>query len=102
MDKDYLQMSLQTFNTDKPNWYGWKTHDDNGDLIPNNQRMTYANIKIIKEGATIPSEANVNAKIQEIKDADTLKANAKTTGKDKLKSSDALTDAEISALFGDT
>ena len=34
-------------------------------------------------------------------DAITAKANAKTSGKAKLKSGDALTDAEISALFGD-
>jgi|TARA_Y100000034_G_scaffold8691_1_gene9370 hypothetical protein len=34
-------------------------------------------------------------------DAATAKANNKTSGKAKLKSGDALTDAEISALFGD-
>ena len=34
-------------------------------------------------------------------DVNTAKTNAKTTGKAKLKSGDALTDAEISALFGD-
>jgi hypothetical protein len=99
MDRDYLQDALHTFNGG--NWYGWKTHNDNGDKIPNDQRMTYANIKVIKEGATIPSEDDVNAKIQEIKDADTAKANKKASGKAKLKSGDALTDAEISALFGD-
>ena len=99
MNKDYLQEALQTFNGG--NWYGWKKTDDDGNVIPNDQRMTYANIKIIKEGATIPSEADVNAKIQEIKDADTAITNARTTGKAKLKSGDALTDAEISALFGD-
>jgi len=99
MNRDYLQEALHTFNGG--DWYGWKTHDDNGDKIPNDQRMTYANIKIIKEGATMPSEADVNAKIQEIKDAATAHTNARTTGKAKLKSGDALTDAEIKALFGD-
>ena len=97
MQKDYLQLALQTFNGG--NWYGWKTHDDNGDKIPNDQRMTYANIKVIKEGATIPSEANVNAKIQEIKDAGTAKANKKASGKQKLKDL-GLTDEEIQALIG--
>ena len=48
----------------------------------------------------MPSESDVNAKIQEIKDADTAKANAKTSGKAKLKAGEALTDAEIEALFG--
>ncbi len=98
MDRDYFQLALHKFNGG--NWYGWKTHDDNGDKIPNDQRMTYANIKIIKDGATMPSEADVNAKIQELKDKETTTANAKTSGKAKLKAGEALTDAEIAALFG--
>tara|TARA_A100001391_G_scaffold96248_2_gene63845 strand:+ start:751 stop:1050 length:300 start_codon:yes stop_codon:yes gene_type:complete len=98
MDRDYFQDALHTFNGS--NWYGWKTHDDNGNKIPDDQRMTYANIKIIKDGATMPSEADVNAKMQELKDADTAKANAKTSGKAKLKAGQALTDDEITALFG--
>ena len=98
MERDYLQEALMTFNGG--NWYGWKTHDDDGNKIPNSDRMQYKYIKIIKEGATMPSEADVNAKIQEIKDADTARANAKTSGKAKLKAGEALTDAEIEALFG--
>ena len=82
MARDYLQDALQTFNdTNGVNWYGWKTHDDNGDKIPNNQRMQYKYIKVIKEGATIPSEADVNAKIQELKDEETAAVNKKTSGK---------------------
>ena len=100
MDRDYFQEALHQFNTDKPNWYGWKTHDDNGDKIPNKDRMQYKYIKIIKEGATMPSEADVNAKVQELKDEETATANAKTSGKAKLKAGEALTDAEIEALFG--
>jgi hypothetical protein len=100
MEKDYLQDALQEFNKDKLNWYGWKTHDDDGNKIPNKDRMQYKYIKIIKDGATMPSESDVNAKIQEIKDADTARANAKTSGKAKLKAGEALTDAEIEALFG--
>ena len=99
MERDYLQDALHTFNGG--NWYGWKTHDDNGNKIPNKDRMQYKYIKIIKDGATMPTEADVNAKIQELKDAETANQNAKTTGKAKLKSGDALTDAEIKALFGE-
>ena len=98
MERDYLQEALMTFNGG--NWYGWKTHDDDGNKIPNKDRMQYQHIKIIKEGATMPSESDVNAKIQEIKDADTARANAKTSGKAKLKAGQALTDDEITALFG--
>tara|TARA_R100000734_G_C3276175_1_gene70937 strand:+ start:510 stop:806 length:297 start_codon:yes stop_codon:yes gene_type:complete len=98
MEKDYLQFALQTFNGG--NWYGWKTHDNSGNKIPNDQRMQYQYIKIIKEGATIPSEADVNAKIQELKDADAAYENNKVSGKAKLKTGEALTDAEVEALFG--
>ena len=100
MDRDYLQEALQTFNdTNGVNWYGWKKEDDNGNKIPNDQRMTYANIEIIKDGATMPSEADVNAKIQELKDAETQTETDASNGKQKLKDL-GLTDAEIKALIG--
>jgi len=95
MNKDYLQLALATFNGG--DWYGWKKEDDNGNKIPNSERMTYANIKIIKEGATMPTEEEVNAKIQELKDAETQKANDKISAQNKLKAL-GLTDAEIEAL----
>jgi len=97
MKRDYFQEALHTFNGG--NWYGWKTHDDNGDKIPNDQRMTYANIKVIKDGATIPSEDDVNAKIQELKDAEQAEINKKASGKQKLKDL-GLDDDEINALMG--
>ena len=97
MDKDYFQIALHTFNGG--NWYGWKKEDDNGNKIPNDQRMTYANIKIIKDGATMPTEAEVNAKIQELKDEETARATKKASGKQKLKDL-GLDDDEIQALIG--
>ena len=93
----YFQMSLHTFNGG--NWYGWKTHDSNGNKIPNDQRMTYANIKVIKDGATIPSEADVNAKIQEIKDAEADVVTKKASGKQKLLDL-GLSEEEVKALIG--
>ena len=75
MIKDYLQSALATFNGG--NWWGWKTHNSDGNKIPNDQRMTYANIKIVKDGATMPSEADVNAKIQELKDLDSNNESSK-------------------------
>jgi len=97
MNKDYFQLALQTFNGG--NWYGWKTHDDNGNKIPNSERMQYQHIKIIKDGATIPSEAEVNAKIQELKDAEQAVINKKTSGKQKLLDL-GLTEEEVKALIG--
>ena len=95
MSKKYFQTALQSFNGG--NWYGWKKEDDDGNIIPNSERMQYQYIKIIKDGATIPSEADVNAKIQELKDAETQKANDKISAQNKLKAL-GLTDAEIEAL----
>jgi len=97
MDIDYFQEALHTFNG--TNWYGWKTHDDNGNKIPNDQRMQYKYIKIIKDGAIMPTEAEVNAKVQELKDANMEEENNRTSGKQKLKDL-GLTDAEIKALTG--
>jgi len=100
MNRDYLQDALQTFNnTNGVNWYGWKKEDSDGNKIPNNQRMTYANIEIVKDGATIPSEADVNAKIQELKDAEQAAIDKKASGKQKLKDL-GLDDDEIQALIG--
>ena len=100
MNKDYLQEALQTFNeTNGVNWYGWKKFDDNGNVIPNDQRMTYANIQIIKDGATMPTEAEVNAKIQELQQADADKETKKATGKQTLLDL-GLTEAEVKALIG--
>jgi hypothetical protein len=100
MNKDYLQAALQTFNeTNGVNWYGWKKFDDNGNKIPNDQRMCYECIEVIKDGATIPIEADVNAKIQELKDAETNAIAKKASGKQKLLDL-GLSEEEVKALIG--
>ena len=99
MHRDYFQEALHKFNTDKPNWYGWKKTDDSGNIIPNKDRMQHKYIKVIVEVAVIPSEADINAKIQEIKDEDTARINKKASGKQKLKDL-GLDDDEIKALMG--
>ena len=97
MNKDYLQKALATFNGG--NWYGWKKIDSDGDKIPNKDRMQYQHIKIIKDGATMPTEAEVNAKIQELKDAETDAETKKASGKQKLLDL-GLTEEEVKALIG--
>jgi len=96
MARDYLQDALQTFNGG--DWYGWKKYDSEGNKIPNDQRMTYANIEIIKEGATMPTEAEVNAKIEEIKQAEIDAENRKASAKQKLQDL-GLTVDEIKEAF---
>ena len=97
MNKDYLQSALATFNGG--NWWGWKTHDSDGNKIPNDQRMCYECIEVIKDGATMPTEADVNAKIQELKDAETNAATKKASGKQKLLDL-GLSEEEVKALIG--
>jgi len=92
-EQDWLNYALAKMHTGQ--WFGWKK-DWTGE-----HRMSYENIIVHDSSITKPTEAEVNAKIQELKDAETAIANAKTTGKAKLKSGDALTDAEIKALFGE-
>ena len=52
-----LQDALIEFNKDKPNWYDWKNLND-GEI--------YSNLKIVKDGAVMPTEEEVNAKIAEL------------------------------------
>jgi len=96
---DYLQLALAHFNKDKSQWYGWKTHDDDGNKILNSQRMQYQYLKLNDETATMPTEAQVNAKIQELKDAEANAETKKASGKQKLKDL-GLDDDEIQALIG--
>jgi len=99
MARDYFQDALGMFNVNKHQWYGFKTHDDQGNKIPNKDRMQYKYIKLNDDTATIPTEAEVNAKIQEIKDAEQAAIDKKASGKQKLKDL-GLDDAEINALIG--
>jgi hypothetical protein len=86
-DRDYLNLALAKMHTGQ--WFGFSSKEQN-----------YSTLIIHDSSIAKPTEAEVNAKIQEIKDAETASANAKTSGKAKLKAGEALTDAEIKALFG--
>ena len=99
MNRDYFQEALGMFNVGKIQWYGFKTHDDNGNKIPNKDRMQYKYIKLNDDTATIPSEADVNAKIQELKDAETNAETKKASGKQKLLDL-GLDEDEVKALIG--
>jgi hypothetical protein len=90
---DYLQKALSYFNTDKPQWYGWKK-DWTGE-----HRMSYENIIVHDSSITKPTEAEIDAKIQELKDAEQTAINKKASGKQKLKDL-GLDDDEIQALIG--
>ena len=91
-DQYWLNLALAKMHSGQ--WFGWKK-DWTGD-----HRMSYENIIAHDSSITKPTEDAVNAKIQELKDAETALANAKTSGKAKLKAGQSLTDDEITALFG--
>jgi hypothetical protein len=96
-NQEWLNYALAQMHTGQ--WFGWRKEDDNGNIIPNDQRMTYENIVVIKDGITKPTEAEVNAKIQELKDAEQAAIDKKASGKQKLLDL-GLTEEEVKALIG--
>jgi hypothetical protein len=86
-DTEYLNMALAKMHPGQ--WFGFSSKD-----------QSYETLIVHDSSITKPTESVVNAKIQEIKDEENATANAKTSGKAKLKAGEALTDAEIKALFG--
>ena len=96
-EQEWLSYALAQMHSGQ--WFGWRKEDDNGNKIPNDQRMTYANIIVHDSSITKPTEAEVNAKIQELKDADADKETKKASGKQKLLDL-GLTEEEVKALIG--
>ena len=90
-DQDWLNLALASMHSGQ--WFGFKK-DYTG-----NERMSYANIEVLDSPITKPTEAEVNAKIQELKDAEANAETKKASGKQKLKDL-GLTDDEIQALIG--
>jgi len=64
---DWLQIALHSFNLDTPNWYGWRTHDDNGNKIPSDERMCWEHTIVIKDGAIKPSKKELENRIKQLK-----------------------------------
>jgi len=90
-DRDYLNLALAEMHTGQ--WFGFRK-DWTGE-----HRMSYENIIVHDSSITKPTEAEVNAKIQELKDAEANKETKKASGKQKLKDL-GLDDDEIKALIG--
>jgi len=90
-DRDYLNLALAEMHTGQ--WFGFRK-DWTGE-----HRMSYENIIVHDSSITKPTEAEVNAKIQELKDAETNKEAKKASGKQKLKDL-GLDEDEIKALIG--
>ena len=90
-DKEYLNTALASMHSGQ--WFGWKK-DWTG-----SHRMSYENIIVHDSSITTPTEAEVNAKIQELKDAEANAETKKASGKQKLLDL-GLTEEEVKALIG--
>ena len=90
-NQEWLSHALAQMHSGQ--WFGWKK-DWTGE-----HRMSYENIIVHDSSITKPTEAEIDAKIQELKDAETAAIDKKASGKQKLKDL-GLDDAEIKALIG--
>ena len=90
-DQDYLNLALSRMNSGQ--WFGWKKN------FTGSERMSYENIIVHDSSITKPTEAEVNAKIQELKDAEADAETKKASGKQKLLDL-GLTEEEVKALIG--
>jgi len=90
-DKEYLNLALAKLHDGQ--WFGFKKD------FTGSERMSYENIIVHDSSITKPTEAEVNAKIEELKQADAEAETKKASGKQKLKDL-GLDDAEIKALIG--
>ena len=90
-NQDLLNRALASMHIGQ--WFGWKK-DWTGE-----HRMSYENIIVHDSSITKPTEAEVNAKIQELKDAETNAINKKASGKQKLLDL-GLSEEEVKALIG--
>ena len=85
-DRDWLNRALASMH--KGQWFGFSSKEQN-----------YSTLIIHDSSIAKPTEAEVNAKIQELKNTDEQSETDASTGKQKLKDL-GLTDAEIKALMG--
>ena len=90
-EQDWLNLALSKMYSGQ--WFGWKK-DWTGE-----HRMSYENIIVHDSSITKPTEAEVNAKIQELKDAEQNTINKKASAKQKLIDL-GLTEEEIKSLLG--
>jgi len=88
-EQEWLDFALSKMHTGQ--WFGFRK-DWTGE-----HRMSYENIIVHDSSITKPTEAEVNAKIQELKDAEQTAINKKASAKQKLKDL-GLDDEELKSM----
>ena len=89
-NEQWLSRALASMHTGQ--WYGWKKE------WTGEHRMSYENIIVHDSSITKPTEAEVNAKIQELKDVEAEKENLKASAKAKLIAGEPLTEEEANTI----
>ena len=89
-NEQWLSRALASMHTGQ--WYGWKKE------WTGEHRMSYENIIVHDSSITKPTEDEVNAKIQELKDVEAEKENLKASAKAKLIAGEPLTEEEADTI----
>ena len=89
-NEQWLSRALASMHTGQ--WYGWKKE------WTGEHRMSYENIIVHDSSITKPTEDEVNAKIQELKDVEAEKENLKASVKAKLIAGEPLTAEEADTI----
>ena len=90
-DKEYLNLALAQMHSGQ--WFGFKKD------FTGTERMSYENIEVLDSSITKPTKAEVDAKIEELKQAKQDAINKKASGKQKLLDL-GLTEEEVKAVIG--
>ena len=84
-DREYLNLALASMHNGQ--WFGFSSKD-----------QSYATLIVHDSSITKPTEAEVNAKIQELKDAEVERENLKASAKAKLIAGQPLTEEEADTI----
>ena len=90
-EQEWLSFALSKMHSGQ--WFGWKKD------FTGSERMSYENIIVLDSSITKPTQTEINAKIQELKDAEADIETKKASGKQKLLDL-GLSEEEVKALIG--
>jgi len=72
-EPDFVQQALKALRPDTPDWYEWAKFDEDGNKIPNDQRMCWEHAIVIQDGVTKPTKEEFDAVYNELVNAYPMK-----------------------------